>query len=355
MLNTGIFSAIDAFVATGLAYVVGRQLIEPDLRVAAMRRIIILILMSGPTNLYEWRMGSSPYGMLGAKLGISGQYGEGMQLRNGHGRVGTVFGGGECAGIAFGMAYCLNSWFVFLRRVKARVDLGGMLEKLEKYHVAGLLLLLYVFATQSRGPEIALGAGFVILQVTRFKKIKLLMIVAAVVLVIGYFGTKAYFDSYTSGTAANEQQGSAMYRKQMNLQYAPIAEAGGWTGYSVPGIPHIQGMNSIDNNYLLVHLAWGRLAYYCFILIALENIRTLVISSWRVKDLESRAFMISTLAAMLVLWFTLLTVFLGSQLPQFSFLLVGWIQAAVKQKSMAMAPSKAAVPVRPFAFRRVFT
>ena len=67
---------------------------------------------------------------------------------------------GECAGIAFAMTFCLNAWLVFLRRVKAPVDLGKTLTKLEKYHVPGLLLLLCFGLTQSRGPQIALAAGY---------------------------------------------------------------------------------------------------------------------------------------------------------------------------------------------------
>ena len=119
----------------------------------------------------------------------------------------------------------------------------------------------------------------------------------------------------------------------MNLAYAPIAEAGGWTGWSAGGIPHIGGMESIDNHYLLVHLAWGRLGYILFLLIAWENIRVLVARSWQFKALQDRAFVFSMLAAMAVLWFTLLTVFMGLQLPQISFLLLGWSQSMVPTRA----------------------
>jgi hypothetical protein len=98
------------------------------------------------------------------------------------------------------------------------------------------------------------------------------------------------------------------------------------------GFPYIQGKKSIDNHYLLVHLAWGRLGYYLFLLITWENIRVLIVRSWQFKALQDRAFVLSMLAAMAVLWFTLLTVFLGEQLPQISFLLLGWIQSMVPGK-----------------------
>ena len=97
----------------------------------------------------------------------------------------------------------------------------------------------------------------------------------------------------------------------MNEVYAPIAEKGGWTGWGVMGVPHIQGMKSIDNHYLLVHLAWGRLGYILFLLIVWENIRVLLVRSWQFKALQDRAFVFSMLAAMAVLWFTLLTVYYG--------------------------------------------
>jgi hypothetical protein len=67
------------------------------------------------------------------------------------------------------------------------------------------------------------------------------------------------------------------------------------------GIPHVEGKRSIDNHYLLVHLAWSRLSYILFLLIAWENIRVLVVRSWRSKALEDRAFVFSMLAAMAVL------------------------------------------------------
>lgn len=355
--NNGILGAAEAFISMGMAYLVGRQLVEPRLRFAAVRRMVFLLLLNGPTNLYEWKMGASPWGILGVRVfGAANQFGEGLQFRNGRARVGYVFGGGECAGIAFGMGFCLNAWLTFRRKVESQLDLNKVFRFVQKYYLAEILLLLYVFATQSRGPEIALGAGFLILQIARFKKVKRMMVLVALALGVGFVGTSAYFNSYTSvDNPTSEQQGSAMYRKQMNAAYAPIAEAGGWTGYSAPGIPHVDGMNSIDNQYLLVHLAWGRLAYYFFILVVLENVRTVVMRLWQSKASEDRAFFICMLAAMSVLWITILTVFLGSQLPQLSFFLIGWIQSAVKERPAAVAHSVVVVPAQRYSFRRVFT
>jgi hypothetical protein len=346
VLNDGIFTAIDSLITIFLAYVTGRVLIEPDLRVATVRRFVTIVLLDGIPALYEWRLGQSLYGMFGQRvLGIT-TVSEAVQLRNGRGRIGSVFDGGEPGGIAFAMTFCLNAWFVNMRRANEAIDLGKTLNKLEKYHVAGILLFLYLLLTQSRGPLIALGAGYIILQIPRFKNTRMMTCVAAALLVTGYFAASAFFDSYTSATDTtniSEQQASAMYRREMNEVYPAIAEKGGWTGWGMLEIPQVEGMNSLDNQYLLTHLAWGRLGYIFLLAITWENIRVMLVRSWQLKAYQDYAFAFSMLAAMTVLWLTLLTVFMAGQLPQISFLLIGWMQSAGRGQSPG------------FSFRRVFT
>ena len=351
ILNDAILSAINVVVTMVFAYMVGRKLIEPDLRLATVRRFVVLVLLDFTPGLWEWRMSQSLYGIFGHRvLGLT-NIGESVQRRNGRGRMGEVFNGSEPGGIAFAMTFCLNAWLAYLRKVKAPVKLGKTLTKLENYHVAGLVLILCVWFTQARGPLVALAAGYFILHMSLSKNIKrnvkLRTFVIAVLLVGGYMGTSAYIDTYTSvATAQNEQQGSAIYRREMNRIYAPIAEAGGWTGWGIGGIPHVEGKMSIDNHYLLVHLAWGRLGYYLFLMIALENMRVLVVRSWQFKTMQDRAFAFSMLAAMTVLWIALVTVFLGGQLPEISFLLIGWGQSLVPGKPSAAPVAGAASPSR---------
>ncbi len=354
----GIFSAVTTFIIVFLSYVAGRKLIEPDLRLATVRRFVKLVLLDGLLGLWEWRMGQSLYGIFGHRvLGLTNIM-EGVPYRGGHGRMGSLFSNSEDEGIAFGMTFCLNAWLIYRRRVQAAFDLGAKkLTKLErwiktqclsspKYHVPGLLLLLYVLLTQARGPLIGLAAGYLILQIPRFKSTKIMTIVVAVLLIGGYEATSVYFASYKSIDEASitEQEGSALYRLEMNTVYPLIAEKGGWTGWGMLEIPQVEGMASLDNEYLLVHLAWGRLGYILLLLIVWENLRVLVVRSWQIEALENRAFIFSMLAAMAVLWLTLMTVYLGGQMPQLSFLLIGWIQSTGQPRSM-----------RGFSFRRVLT
>ncbi len=361
VLNDGIFSAISSFVTVFLAYVTGRRLIEPDLRFETVRRIVIFFLVAAPLGLWEWRMGQNLYGWFGEKfLGIP--LSEGIYMRNGHGRLGGSFNSPEIVGIAYGMTFALNSWLVFLNKGPMNAKLGKIFSKMEKFHLPGLFLILLVGLTLSRGPQIALAAGFIILQITRVKYTKLATVMVVLLLVLGALGAKQYFSKVTSVTdpsQANEElTSSAMYRREMNEIYPKIAEKGGLFGYGVMQVPHVEGMNSIDNHFLLVWLSQGKFGFYLLILICVESLRTATARLWAAQTQEDRVFACSLLAAFATLWITLYTVYMGEQLPQFAFMLMGWGQSLVLGATTA-APGAGAVAGaegRPkFFFRRIFS
>jgi hypothetical protein len=51
VMNDGILNALELFISQILAYLVGRQLIEPDLRFKTVRRIVIFILLLCPIGV----------------------------------------------------------------------------------------------------------------------------------------------------------------------------------------------------------------------------------------------------------------------------------------------------------------
>jgi len=356
ILNDGIFAALDSFVSILLAYVTGRRLIEPDLRLETARRIVIFFLLTAPIGVWEWRMGTNLYGIFGQKfLGIS-EVAQGAIIRSGHGRLGGSFLSPEIVGIAFGMTYALNSWLFFMNKRQQGAKLGEIFSKLEKFHVPELLLLLLIWLTESRGPLMSLAAGILILQITRVKYTKLATGLVVVLLILAALGAKQYFARITDVSdlsQISEQASSAMYRRVMNEVYPEIAEKGGWFGYGVTGVPHVGGMNSIDNHFLLVYLIQGKLGYILIILICAESIRTAIARLWRFQALEDRAFACSMLAALAIFWITLYTVFMGQQLPQFAFLLMGWGQSLVDGTTSA-APAAGVAAHPKFLFQRVF-
>lgn len=358
VMNDGIFTALISFISIGFAYAAGRMLIEPGLRLITVRRFVILILLLGPLGLYEWRMGQSLYGVVGQRLFNLDSVRAFIQMRSGRGRMAVSFNDAELAGIVCGMTAALNVWLVYLQKWRSPVNLGKTLAWLEKFHIPGLLLLLYVFLAQSRGPMIAVAIAYLILQIPKFKNKKAATVLVAILIAAAALGAYRYFAHYTNisdpGAIVNEQQGSALYRWQMNELYQPIVKQGGFLGWGVLSRPILPGMFSVDNEYLLIHLAYGNAGYILFLLISAETFRKLIVRSWTLKTREDQAFAVSLLAAMAVFWISISTVFMGEQTPQIAFLLVGWSQSILPVPTELPAEPEHTVRSR-FMFRRIFS
>jgi hypothetical protein len=358
VMNDGIFAALIVFISIFLAYAAGRTIIEPGLRMVTVRRIVILVLLLGPLGLYEWRMGQSLYGVVGQRLFNLDSVRAFVQMRSGRGRMAASFNDAELAGIVFGMTACLNVWMVYLRKWSSAANLGKRFAWLEKYHIPGLLLLLYVYLTQSRGPLLAVGVGYLVLQIPKFKNRKAATVAVAILIALAGTAAYAYFSHYTNvsdpGAVMNEQQGSALYRRQMNELYQPIVKQGGFLGWGVLSRPVLPGMFSIDNEFLLVHISYGNSGYILFLLIAAESMRRLIVRSWGLQAPEDQAFAIALLAAMTVFWISITTVYMGEQLPQIAFLMIGWSQSILKLSTGPAAAPEVAARSR-FTFRRVFS
>ena len=353
VMNDGIIAAAEAFVSQLLAYAVGRQLIEPELRFETVRRWVIFVLLLAPFGIYEWWFRVKVYGLLAHKLAISDMP-SWVPIRNGRGRLSVSLGGGELTGIAIAVTCALNAWLVSLNKARTGVNLGKWFARLEKYHVPALLLLLCLYMTQSRGPMIAVAAGYLIIQISRFKRTKLASGVIAILLVLGAIGAKQYFDQYAASPVSygDEQRTSVQYRREMNIVYQSVAKMGGWFGWSVGAVPVLGNQKSIDNHFLLVHLTQGELGYILLILIAAESVRSGVTHVWSFKALEDRAFACSFLAIFAIFWISYYTVWMGGPLPQITFLMLGWGQSLVPRKAGAASVAKAQSQSR-LGFKRV--
>jgi O-Antigen ligase len=358
----GILLAVISFISMLLPYAIGRMMIEPGNRIAVVRRIVLLVLLLGVPGFFEWWMGRNLHAPLGNLFGAA--MSPTVQIRGGHGRMAAAFVDSEMAGTAIAIAFALNAWLAFLWRTRTWQN-PELFTFLEKYHVAELLLVAYVYLTQSRGPELALIAGYIILQVPRFKNKKAATAVVGVLLALGAAGAYQYFSELTNVADVNaihdEQQGSALYRRQMIELFKPILERGGWLGWGYMSFPHAQGLGnlangvqSVDNQFLYVQLGQGRLGFVLFILIAVESVRVALVRSWRLQGLEDQAFAVCILAALTMLWIALTTVYMGAQLPQVGFLLIGWGQSIVATSRVKAASEEPATHSE-FVFRRVFT
>lgn len=338
-----------------LGYIVGRQVIEPNLRLETIKRIIFLFICQTPFAFYEFRFGQNPWLNIGTTV-FGVQTGWFVQLRGGTARIATCFSGAIGAGMAFMIAAALNYYLVQIYKLD-KTKLGPWMSKLQKYRLPFFLLPMFVYMTGSRMPLACTVLAFLILQVPRFKSFRTGVIVIGLLASIGAGCVYAYFEKYTSVSedqATDEAQTSAIYRKELIVNYAPILEAGGWLGWGSLNPPLVIGQSSIDNGYMLVQLAQGKLGLYTFELMATETVLTLALFAARFKSRESLFLVFSLMGAVIGLLVSLKTVGMGEQMTQIIFLLLGWSQS-LQDTRLLGAGTSAAVSYREpkFRFKRV--
>ena len=228
----GLAYFANLFVQMFFAYLVGRCLIEPDLRVPTIKRIVLLFLCLTPAILWEYRMGQNPW-IDGAHRIFHLEIGSFVQIRDGHARVQACFGHAILAGIMFFIVFLLNTSLGDIYK-RDKVRLGPLFSSLERYHVPAILLLLFLLLTRSRGPMIGAAVGFSILQIPKFRNIKIGAAVVALLLVIAGVFANSYFNKYTGASEASssdEQQSSAAYRRELEINYKRVTDKGGWLGW----------------------------------------------------------------------------------------------------------------------------
>lgn len=359
VLNDGLMVVLGSVIGMIFPYLTGRFLLEPHLRLQTVKTFVILILCLTLFAAYEFRMGINLYAIIGPRLlGIAQAWT--LQIRGGRARVSTSFSDAELAGIVFTVTLALNWWLVEINKLDRGREsrLGRRLSKLESRHIPGFILFGLLILTQSRGPLLGAGLAAAILVIPRFKNIKVASLVVATLLLIGAGAVYSYFQRYTSGPVTydgtmSEQQASAAYRRLLLENYKPITEEGGWLGWGYLSHPIVGNQVSVDNQFLLVQLGQGRLGLLFFVLIGADTFWRLIRFTWKFKKREDFCFAFCLLAAMAAIWSTIATVYLGEQLPQITFLLLGWSQSLQESQSMD-GNGAAEAATGKFSFKKVF-
>jgi hypothetical protein len=352
----GMILWMTGFIEMFLAYVVGRQIIEPNLRLETIKRIVFLFMLQTPFILFEFRLGQNLWLNLAKNVFRLNDVGWFVQLRGGTARVASCFGDAILAGIMFLVAMGLNYYLVQIyKRDKQR--LGQRMSWLQKYRLPFLLLPIFVFMTASRMPMACAVVCYMLLQIPRFKNMKVGAGLIVATLVIGSVGVFSAFQKYTSvdpDKVTDEAQSSAIYRKQLLEQYEPILQRGGLLGYGALSHPVVIGLGSVDNNYLLIQLSQGTLGLYTFYLIVLESVLGLILCAIRFQSRESLFLVFSLMGALIGTFLALYTVYLGEQVPQVLFLLLGWASSLQDTSVLGTGTASAGSLAEPkFRFRRV--
>jgi O-antigen ligase len=189
-----------------------------------------------------------------------------------------------------------------------------------------------------------------LLRSTHRSYVTVLAVFAVVILGIPAYQT---FDNYVSvdrvgiHDAAEE---SAAYRRELLQKYVVIAEERPLWGWGSPGFPVVDGMTSIDNQYLLLALNSGAFALAALALILLWVPIRLCRFGLSHSGYDPTTSLALTLMGIFILCaISISTVYLGAQTEPLLFFIAGWSEALLLAPMLATAPVLS--PARKVAYR----
>ncbi len=327
-------------------YMAGKLLIEQDGgRLPFIRRFLMLCCFVAIVGSVEWKWRFNPFANLLDPFFGGGPPDFGTQIRGGHGRASGAFFSGELAGMIWTMALLLG---IFLARYYhwGRQRLRFPAWRLSTVFSGVMLVALYL--TQSRGPELGLVFGAPIAWVGQTRKVArnalLLVLVMAVSLPVAFKVVSSYAEAGATRAPVSDEQETAAYRIIMVGIYLPSAEHGGFFGQG-KDFPKVGKYMSIDNEYLLVWLEQGYLGLGSLLIVSCGTILALI-EAIRFRAAEQdRALAYTLLGVFAAMLINVATVYLGLQAEVFFFVIVGWAQTLKVRPAAEPYPS----------FQQVFT
>jgi hypothetical protein len=324
--TASVFEFFDSLSKVVVPYMVGKLLIEQDnARSATLKQIVTLIFAASLVGMYEFRGLNNPWRMVFGPFFKGELIPWATQLRGGSGRISVSFAQAEVAGMmivyATLLAIFLGKHYHWGERFRSMPALS-----LRKSSIVILLLVLALFMTQSRGPELALVCAIPIAFIVRSRHV--LRTAILVVLLMVAAGGVAY-ESLVKYAATNaptsEEQETAAYRAVMIKNYLPMAEHSGPWGLG-PHFPVIGKYQSVDNEYLFVALTDGYIGLGSFLILSGGTLYNLVMAAAYNPQKLDRAFAFTLLGLFVGILVCLATVYLGFQPFIFFFMTVGWAQ-----------------------------
>jgi hypothetical protein len=325
--TASIFELFDAICTILVPYMVGKLLVEPGTaRAATLRRIVILLLVVALIASSEWASSLNLWRRFLSPLFPADTFLWDLQFRGGRVRITGPFWQAELAGTMFMLGALLALWLGKYQNWAGRFRSAPWIP-FRKSTWAAASLILAIFLTQSRGPELGLLFGLPVALIGRSRRVLRATLLVATLLALGgavaYTGIMKY--SATKAPTSEEQQ-TAQYRAIMIENYVPMAEHSGPWGLG-PNFPRIGTQVSIDNEYLFLALTQGWVGLGTFLLLSFGTLYNLIWAAIYNPEKDDRAFAFTLLGMFLGFLIILATVYLGLQPRIFFFLIVGWAQA----------------------------
>lgn len=343
--TTSIFEFFDALCKSVVPYTAGKLVIEQDnARSATLKQIVTLTLAATVIGMYEFLGLANPSRLAFGPFFQGQSYPWETQIRGGFGRVSASYAQAELAGMTIVFALLLGiflgrnyHWGERFRSIPAL--------RLRKSHIAVSLLLLALYMTQSRGPELQFLFAIPIALIGRSRRVLRTAVLVSLFMVIGGGGAYVGLVRYAATNApTSEQQETAAYRAILLEDYLPMAKHSGPWGLG-PSFPRIGKYKSIDNEYLFLALTSGYIGLGSFLVLCAGTVYNLVLAAAYNPQRIDRSFAFTLLGFFLGTLVCIATVYLGYQPLIFFFLTIGWAESVRVRK----APQPHAV------FQQVYT
>jgi hypothetical protein len=347
IFNDALSLGVDNLSDILLPYLLGKYLIEQKgLRFETARRFVTLLFFVAVVSPYEFVSGRNPFHNLFYRFFEQSAWTD--NRRWGFWRIGGPFGGAELTGCIFLCAIILQIWLKstgYWERRPRWLPVSGD---------AGVIVLLGLaagsFMTISRGPWMAMlfALPISLIGFTR-NVIRSLLAVGVVSILVGsilYSVIDKYTDTSWERVESIDQQ-NAFYRRQLMTAYSGVIEQGGLWGWGRANRPRVGNLDSIDNEFLLVELSFGKIGLTLFVtIIGWSSVRLVhaAISNRRGRRRDMQ-FQFALLGAIIGVAVAVTTVYMGLQVKPVFFLMIGWAEGtmifrAVQSKATMPNPSR---------------
>jgi hypothetical protein len=313
---------------------------------------VILVAIACVLSTFEFVTGKNLFYMAGRRF-FTANFIWDNQTRYGFVRIKGPYAGSIHAGLSILIAILFTLWLRLVDKV------GGPQADPKIFHLRRSTWIMTALGlgslmTISRGPWIGLAVAIIVSRIGKSKRILRAAVATALLCLVGGIFIQVKGNEYVSGDmdSMSEAQQSAAYRKIAFKLYEPIAEKGGYFGWGIVMFPKVKGMDSIDNEYLLLRVSQGKVGYWLFISLflfaALAIIRSAIRSGYR-HDTYFYFCLGGILAGLAA---TFGTVYLTGQTTCLLFMMFGWIQSL--QQTPPPYGYAEEVSASPYTFKRVF-
>lgn len=322
-----LFSAIYACL---FPYMAGRIFIEqPGARTRFIQRFMVLLCLVTLLSVWDFVGCTSIFQRFWSHFFPGEVVVWPIQLRWGFGRIAGPYAQSILAGMMFLIGVLLSTGIRHFAPEWGRRRIFNFLPFTVRTLVT-TLLVAGLLMTQSRGPVFGALIGLIILQIARAYNLKRASILITGVVLVALIGGYKMIQDYTQGdlTAATTlEQQNAIYRKQLWGAYSKTIQDGGLLGWGETEYPKAPGQDSIDNQYLLLMVTQGYIGLAVFVWISLLTLWDLVRMLPFATGPPDKWLLFTLISIFVGLLLTITTVFLGEQMYQMFFLLIGWVQA----------------------------